>query len=146
MADRENSAAYVALPASARRVLAAIQRAIGDGDSASVSYADFRLDHHIGRNAISPSLKLLDHLGLIDIEPGERLVNVFRMSNRWRAIDTASAARLSALSREVMPRRRFERREPVVRQAKPERPVIAGRRVMRRVPSLVRMPWQDDGR
>ena len=26
-------------------------------------------DHHIGRQAISPSLKLLDHLGLIDQMP-----------------------------------------------------------------------------
>jgi hypothetical protein len=49
MADRENSPAYAALPRSARRVFAAIERAIGDGSSASVSYTSFRLDHHIGR-------------------------------------------------------------------------------------------------
>ena len=74
MSDRENSPAYAALPRSARRVFAAIERAIGDGSSASVSYTDFRLDHHIGRQNISVSLKLLDHLGLIEIEPGPRLV------------------------------------------------------------------------
>jgi hypothetical protein len=51
-------------------VFAAIERAIGDGSSASVSYVDFRLDHHIGRRAVSPSLKLLDHLGLIEIDAG----------------------------------------------------------------------------
>jgi hypothetical protein len=84
MKDRENSPAYAALPQSARRVFAAIERAIGDGSSASVSYVDFRLDHHIGRRAISISLKLLDNLGLIEIEPGPRLVNVFRFSNRCR--------------------------------------------------------------
>ncbi len=28
-------------------MFAAIERAIGDGSSASVSYVDFRLDHHI---------------------------------------------------------------------------------------------------
>jgi hypothetical protein len=33
------------------------------------SFTSFRLDHHIGRRAISPSLKLLDHLGLIDQMP-----------------------------------------------------------------------------
>jgi hypothetical protein len=49
MTDRENSPAYAALPRSARRVFAAIGRAIGDGSSARVSYVDFRLDHHIGR-------------------------------------------------------------------------------------------------
>jgi len=47
-----------------------------------VSYVAFRLDHHIARKAVSPSLKLLDHLGLIEIEPGPRLVNVFRFSIR----------------------------------------------------------------
>ena len=72
MPNRENSPAYAALPRSARRVFAAIERAIGDGSSASVSYTDFRLDHHIGRQSISVSLKLLDHLGLIEVEPGPR--------------------------------------------------------------------------
>ena len=69
MADRENSPAFAMLPRSARRVFAAIERAIGDGSSASVSYIDFRLDHGIARKAVSPSLKLLDHLGLIDQMP-----------------------------------------------------------------------------
>ena len=50
-------------------MFAAIEQAISHGSSASVSYIDFRLDHHIGRKSISASLKLLDHLGLIDIEP-----------------------------------------------------------------------------
>ena len=80
MPDRENSPAYRMLPLRARRVFAAIERAIGNGRSASVSYEGFRLDHHIGRQNISPSVKLLDHLGLIEIEPGPRLVNVFRFS------------------------------------------------------------------
>ena len=56
MTDRETSPAYAALPRSARLVFAAIERAIGDGSSASVSYVDFRLDHHIARKAVSPSL------------------------------------------------------------------------------------------
>ena len=42
MTDRENSPAFAMLPLSARRVFAAIERAIGDGSSASVSYVDFR--------------------------------------------------------------------------------------------------------
>ena len=95
------------LPRSARRVFAAIERTIGDGSSASVSYTDFRLDHHIARKAVSPSLKLLDHLGLIEIEPGPRLINVFRFSNRWRCIDEVEAQSLAALAREVKPHRTF---------------------------------------
>jgi hypothetical protein len=59
------------LPRSTRRVFAAIERTISDGRS--VSYTDFRLDHHIARKAVSPSLKLLDHLGLLEIEPGHGL-------------------------------------------------------------------------
>ena len=78
------------------------ERAIGDGSSASV-YVDFRLDHHIGRRSISVSLKLLDHLGLIEIEPGPRLVNVFRFCNRWRTVDEVEAVRLAELAREVKP-------------------------------------------
>ena len=72
MSDRENSPAYLMLPRSARLVFSAIEAAIGDGSAASVSYIAFRLDHGIGRKAVSPSLKLLDHLGLIEIEPGPR--------------------------------------------------------------------------
>ena len=87
------------LPRSARRVFAAIERTIGDGRSASVSCIAFRLDHGIGRKAVSPSLKLLDHLGLIEIEPRPRLINVFRFSNRWRCIDEVEAQSLAALAR-----------------------------------------------
>ena len=83
MSDRENSPAYQMLPRSARRVFAAIERAIGNGSSASVSYTSFRLDFHIGRQSISPTLKLLHGLGLIEIEPGRRIVNRFRLSRRW---------------------------------------------------------------
>jgi hypothetical protein len=156
MADRENSPAYQMLPRSARRVFAAIERAIGDGSSASVSYVDFRLDHHIARKSVSPSLKLLDHLGLIEIEPGPRLVNIFRFSNRWRTVDEVGAKRLAELAREVKPHRTFEkRREPKpVKQPTPRgvdtasKPMtVAGPRILqRRVPSLPTMPWQDDGR
>ena len=155
MTDREQSPAYQMLPRNARRVLAAIERAIGDGCSASVSYADFQFDHGIGRQSISPALKLLDHLGLIEIEPGVRLENVFRLSDRWRTIDAVEAGRLAEVAREVQPHRRFERREPVVsnspapvKSPKPNSPMTTARprRVQRRVPSLPPLPWADDRR
>ena len=149
MSDRENSPAYAALPRSARRVFAAIELAIGDRSSASVSYSEFRFDHHIGRQNISVSLKLLDHLGLIEIEPGPRLVNVFRFSNRWRTVDEVEAVRLAALAREVKPHRRFEkRREPRPDTPPPPKPMAIERRrtMRRRTPSLPTMPWHDDGR
>ena len=134
---------------SARRVFAAFEQAISHGSSASVSYTDFRLDHHIARKSISSSLKLLDHLGLIEIEPGPRLVNIFRFSNRWRMVDEVEAVRLAALARELKPHRSFERRrEPKVLKPPTPKPMTVERpRIMqRRVPSLPTMPWQDDGR
>jgi hypothetical protein len=153
MADRENSPAFAMLPRSARRVFAAIERAIGGGSSASVSYIAFRLDHGIGRKAVSPSLTLLHGLGLIDIEPGPRLVNVFRFSNRWRTVDAVEAKRLAALAREVKPHRTFGRhrtfgKDPEPVKPPPPKPMTVERpRIMqRRMPSLPTMPWQDDGR
>jgi len=137
-------------------VFAAIERAIGDGSSVSVSYTDFKLDHHIARTSISSSLKLLDHLGLIEIEPGPRLVNIFRFSNRWRMVDEVEAVRLAALAREPKPHRSFEKRReclvksPDTEPVKPPTPkpmtVARPRTMQRRVPSLPTMPWQDDGR
>jgi hypothetical protein len=157
MTDRENSPAFQMLPRSARRVFGAIERAIGNGSSASVSYEGFRLDHHIGRQNISSSLKLLHGLGLIEIEPGPRLVNVFRFSNRWRTVDEVEAVRLAALARELRAHRKFERRrEPKPGKklssqktvsAPPPKPMTVERprTMQRRVPSLPTMPWQDDG-
>ena len=146
MTDRKSSPARQMLPRSARRVFAAIETAIGDGSSASVSYTDFRLDHHIGRRSISVSLKLLHGLGLIEIEPGPRLVNVFRLSNRRRCIDEVEAVRLAALAREVKPHRIFGKPpepKPVMASPAPKPMPVERPRAMRRVPSL---PWQDDGR
>ena len=52
-----------------------------------------RLDYHIGRKSVSPALKQLSALGLLDIQPGPRLVNIFRFSNCWRTIDAVEAVR-----------------------------------------------------
>ncbi|MDI4239321.1 hypothetical protein OZ411_41770 [Bradyrhizobium sp. Arg237L] len=149
MADRDDSPAYQMLPRSARRVFAAIERTIGNGTSATVSYLEFSVDHNIGHRSISPSLKLLDRLGLIEIEPGKRLTNTFSLSNRWRSIDEVEAKRLAALAREVKPHRTFgEPPEPKPVKPPPPKPVTVERprATQRRVPSLPTTPWQDDGR
>ncbi len=131
---------------------AAPERAAGvRGDRAGDrSYTSFSLDHGTGRRAISSSLKLLDHLGLIEIAPGKRLVNIFRFSNRWRTIDEVEAVRLAALARELKPHRTFGKPpEPKpVQPPKPPKPMTVERprAMQRRVPSLPTMPWQDDGR
>jgi hypothetical protein len=119
-------------------VFAAIERAIGDGCSASVSYVDFRLDHHIARKAVSPELKLLDHLGLVDIEPGPRLVNVFKLSRRWCTIDAVEAVRLAALAREVQPGRRIEKKR--VSEPEPPPPTPSVRALIPRRNTFVQVP------
>jgi hypothetical protein len=108
----------------------------------------------MGRKLVSPSLKLLDHLGRIEIEPGPRLVNVFKLSRRWCTIDEVEAVRLAALAREVKPHRTFEKRrepKPVKSPKLASLPAshsrVSSTRIMqRRMPSLPTMPWQDDGR
>ncbi|MGX9428265.1 MULTISPECIES: hypothetical protein [Bradyrhizobium] len=150
MTDRSDSPAYLALPQSARGVLAAIEQAIGGGDSASVSYLSFMLDHRIPQKVVPSALQMLVNLGLIEIERGARGSNVFRLSNRWRGVDEAEARELA---REVKPHRTFEKRPEVsrVRVAKlatlklPKPMTVERRRARRRMPSLSTMPWQDDG-
>jgi hypothetical protein len=144
--DRGESPAFVVLTNASRRVFAAVEKAIGDGSNASVSYVDFRLDYHIGRKSVSPALKQLSALGLLDIQPGPRLVNVFRLSNGWRTITEAEAVRLSELAKQVKPHRTFERREPPTQ--KPVQKPVQVERVRypeRRMPSLPTRPRVDDG-
>jgi hypothetical protein len=116
--DREGSPAYRALPSrSARRMLATITKLAADNDGvATCSYTDLRLPPHgYGRPSISASLKVLIATGLIDaIAPGPRLVGRYILSDRWRSMDAAEAARLVRAARAIMPQRRFEkRRDPV---------------------------------
>ena len=89
MRNRESSAAYAALTSDARRVHA-IETAIGDGSTVVVSYYDFHLDQGIEPRKVSPALRLLDCLGLIDIEPGRARGGVRGTSGRL-----AISARLS---------------------------------------------------
>jgi hypothetical protein len=147
MTDRSDSPAYLVLPQSARGVLAAIEQAVGGGDSASVSYLTFMLDHRITQKVVSSALPMLVNLGLIEIETGPRGGNVFRLSNRWRSIDEVEAKRLAELAREVKPHRTFEKRRMPKPVEPPLKPMTVERRPYRRqVPSLPTMPWRDDGR
>jgi hypothetical protein len=149
MADREKSAAFVALPKSGRKVLAAIEKAIGDGDCAAVSYVEFMHIYRVGRPTISAGLKALDGLGFIEITPGPRSGNVFRLSNRWASIDASEAARLVREARKMLPQRRHEkRREPVEPvPVKVIEPVDTGKQFSPppevRTPSLPTLRWLD---
>jgi hypothetical protein len=91
-------------------------------------------------------LKQLDALGWIEITRGPRAGNVFRLSNRWRAIDADEAARLVRSARKAMPQRRHERRrEPVQPPPQPvPEPVETDAPVQfmaERKPSLPTLAW-----
>ncbi|MGO4677670.1 hypothetical protein AB4Z40_32775 [Bosea sp. 2YAB26] len=148
MIERVVSPAYWVLTKAARRLLAVIETEIGSGTSVALSYDTFRLDHRFGRQTLSPSLTLLDRLGLIDIAVGPRFVNVFSLSDRWRSVNEDEALRLTAQARELKPPR-------TAREPKPQRPAAAkapkpvkveALRKQRQEPSLPPMPWRCDSR
>jgi hypothetical protein len=145
MSDGTSSAAYAALSKTARRMLGVIQKAIGKDGSAAISFTDFMFTHRIGRPSISKGLKQLDALGMIEIARGPRAGNVFRLSNRWRAINADEAARLAREARTVLPQRRHEkRREPVQPlQPVPETHVEPVPFMAERKPSLPTLAWLD---
>ncbi len=138
---REESPAFLALDRRALRVLAAIEAAIGDGSEATVSYLSLMHDHHIDRRSISPGIKQLVALGLVDIRPGPRLGNVFELSRRWLMIDAAAAARLSEAAREVKACRTFEKRRAPVEPVQESEPVAADKPAQLRRPSMPTLAW-----
>ena len=95
------------------------------------------LEFHVGRQSISKGLKMLDRLGMIEVEAGPRCSNRFRFSNRWRSIDKVEAARLAALAREVLPHRRFSK-PPELKPVKPPKTEANnGRATARHAPHAV---------
>ena len=104
MAERETSAAYLALPKSAKRLLTAIESEIADdgGTCAPVSHITLIVDHRCG--APSHSLRLLTYLGIVDRKLGRNNVAIYALSARWRDLSEADVVRLTQLAREVKPR------------------------------------------
>ena len=100
----------------------------------------------ISKAAVSFGIKQCERLGFVSVGVGTRHCNVFTLINDWRTIDAASAARLVKLARLPKPPRVAAPKPPKpVKQAKPvtvERP----RTMQRRVPSLPRLSFMDDGR
>jgi hypothetical protein len=74
MTDRENSPAFAALPRSARKVFAAIERAIGDGSSASVSLRELPAGSPHRPEGGVAILEAARPYRPVEIEPGPRPV------------------------------------------------------------------------
>jgi hypothetical protein len=92
-----SSPAYVALTGGARRVLAAIMAAIGDGESAALSRADLDGSHGIDMRTALSSVRILTALGFIEVGSGKQRISVFRLASGWRGrqrFDPAAMVRL----------------------------------------------------
>ena len=121
--DLEHSPAWAALPGSTKRVLAAIEATIADSHNggAAISYNGFDENHGIPRAAIARSLRLLELLGLLNVEVGPRRISYFTRSTKWKTLDAEQVARLARAARQPRPPR-LSSRPP--KPAKPQRPVI----------------------
>jgi hypothetical protein len=144
---REESAAYLALNRRALRVLAAVEKEINDGGGeAAASYLTLMHSHHIDRRSISPGLKAVIALGMVDVRPGPRLTNIFRLSRRWAAIDATAAGKLAEAAREVLAHRRFEKLqtlEPDPKPIAPEFETIEDVKFSPPKPSMPKLAWLD---
>jgi hypothetical protein len=99
MADRNTSAAYRALRASARRLLLFIETEVARGGGHAKIFDDqFAV---VGsRRVVRPGLRELDELGLIEHERHPKH-SICRLSQRWREINSRRDARaISAAARE----------------------------------------------
>ena len=107
--DRESSPAWHALSKASRRMLIVIEHAIAErgGREAELSYSYF-LDAPpelaISRPVIRPCVRRLEAVGFIRVRLGQRRINVFALSDDWRAIDKAGAKRRLARAKATKPR------------------------------------------
>ena len=124
MSDREASVVWAAIPRTSRKVFEAIAKTIADngGDAATISYLDLEYSHGCANNSIALSIRTLNCVGLIDIEPGPRLGRQYRLSDRWTAIRSETEVeRLIAMAREIKSRGHQESglRTPMLRGPQP---------------------------
>ena len=96
---RENSPAYRGLTRSMRQVLSAIERAYGDGDTATLSYSNL-VDDGVPRPAIAKALRVCEALGLVDLVIGPKRVSVLSRSARWQSLDADEVARRYASAKQ----------------------------------------------
>ena len=146
--QREESTAYGALSRRALRVLAALDVAIArGGGEARVSYISLMNGYHVDRGSISKGLKQVVALGFVDVKPGPRLANIFGLSQRWRSIDAAAAARIAEIGTEESSWRAAgsRKRRPTSRNSKLDatksETIDEDTQFTVRKPSLPRLTW-----
>ena len=109
--DREASLVWMLLPHTSRKLFEIIARFIDDNGGASAVIPYLAMEHAgAANNSLSLSLRTLDYVGLIDIEPAPRLGRQYRLSERWMAIQSeAEIERLIAMAREIKSRSWWKR-------------------------------------
>ena len=117
-----------------QRVLDAITSAVGDGDSAALSYN--QLDQYTNRRQLPASLRALVSLGLVEVSIGPRCITVYSLSERYRTVDAVEAAKLVALAQQPRPVR-----VAAQKPASPRAETPVGERTPRQVPSLPRLSF-----
>ena len=140
------SPAYAALTPSGKRCLHLIEDEVArSGGAARIPRKGF-MAVGISKAAVSFGIKQCERLGFVNVTVGLRHANVFVLLDDWRSLDADEAARRVKLARLPKP--------PRVAAPKPPKPTPASkpvkaeppRMIERRVPSLPRLSFMDDGR
>ena len=145
--DWEGSPAFQALTPSGKRALRLIADEVTrkGGGAVTLSRSHFTA-RGMGKVSVTFAVKQLRLTGFVVIELGERRATVFRLIDRWRALDAHEAARRLRQAR--LPMARPAEAEPVKppkpaptpKPAKVERSSTTPRPV-----SLARLSFMDDG-
>ena len=100
----------------------------------------------LSKAATSFGVKQCERLGFVSVGTGVRGTNLLWLSDGWRTIDAVEAARRVQLAKPAEAARAAVPKPPKpVKQPKPVK-VARPRTMQRRVPSVPRLSWQDDGR
>ena len=140
------SPAYAALTPSGKRCLHLIEDEVERcGGAARIPRKGF-MAVGISKAAVSFGIKQCERLGFVSVTVGLRHANVFVLLDDWRLLDAAEAARRVKLARLPKPPRVAAPKPP--KPAATPKPVKAEppRMIERRVPSLPRLSFMDDGR
>ena len=144
------SPAYLALTPAGRKVLHFIEgEVMRGGDGVAIPLTTFTSNGGMCRTAARFGIKQCERLGFISIGTGLRHANTFRLVDGWRTIGADEAARLVKLAK--LPKPPQVAAPKPVKPPKPAptpKPVKAEppRMIERRVPSLPRLSFMDDGR
>ena len=153
MADRADvltSAAYLALKPAGRQALHLIEGEIERcGGRAAISLEELQHRLKCSRVTTRIALKQLALCSFISVGVGVHQINVFALTDGWRALDAVEAQRLVKQARKPMPLRPAmpKRMKPAPKPKPPKPPKVEPQRIERQTAvSLAKLTFMDDGR